>query len=158
MSRGYLCIWFTAKGELRWPIVNQYLLLRYSWLLWSFIAHKLMWDTIRWSTLIVVNDYLLQFLNKHHTIVEIEWSTSSFSITKWKQMAKKGGVEVLFNEEFFQHVSQKKVLFWCIRQPFVLPHFLFNTQFGKKASFKWALLVMEETADWHKHLWPNHSL
>ena len=108
MSRGYLCIWFTAKGELRWPIVNQYLLLRYSWLLWSFIAHKLMWDTIRWSTLIVVNDYLLQFLNKHHTIVEIEWSTSSFSITKWKQMAKKGGVEVLFNEEFFQHVSGKK--------------------------------------------------
>lgn len=115
-------------------------------------------DTIRRSTLIAVNDYLLQFLNKHHTIVEIEWSTSSFSITKWKQMAKKGGVEVLFNEEFFQHVSQKKVLFWCIRQPFVLPHFLFNTQFGKKASFKWALLVMEETADWHKHLWPNHSL
>lgn len=157
MSRGHLCIWFTANRELRWPIVNQHL--RDTHGSFDHSLHISWCNTIRRSTLIVVNDYLLQFFNKNQTIVELGWYTSSLFITKWSKWPKKVGYCLVKN--FFQHVSEKKkkrrgsLVMYPTTSCFA-PLLVKHTQFGGKKKHQ----SNEHFWSWMKrlaqHLWLNH--
>lgn len=146
MSRGYLCIWFTTKGELRWPIFDQHLLwdTHCSFDHWLHIS----WcDTIRRSTLVVVNIYYNFWINKsdHGRNRLTYWLTTLYC--QVKQMPKRRAV-VLFNGNSFPSCFRKKGSLMIYPTSFVLPHLL-NKIWGKKAYVKWALLVIHETADGH---------